>query len=99
MNVAYIFLATIFYIATPDLKENLYSWQITFNSFEKCEQFFDAYGASLMNGVIDHGTNKYGQQVGLEYLSCAKVTIDPQSLIDGDTHPKILEQRVMYKGS
>ena len=52
-----------------------------------------------MNGVIDHGTNKYGQQVGLEYLSCAKVTIDPQSLIDGDTHPKILEQRVMYKGS
>ena len=45
MNVAYIFLATIFYIATPDIKENLYSWQITFNSFEKCEQFFDAYGA------------------------------------------------------
>ena len=34
MNVAYIFLATIFYIATPDIKENLYSWQITFNSFD-----------------------------------------------------------------
>ena len=46
---------------------------------------------------VNEMTNAPGQQVGLDYLSCAKVTIDPQSLIDGNTHPKILDQRVMYK--
>ena len=67
--ITYIFLATLFYTAQPEVKENLYSWQLTFNSYEKCEQFYDRYGANLLNGVLDHGTKKYGKSLDVEYLS------------------------------
>ena len=39
-TVTYIFLATLFYVANPDIKENLYSYQVQFGNMEQCEQFF-----------------------------------------------------------
>ncbi|MAS63613.1 MAG: hypothetical protein CL815_00100 [Coraliomargarita sp.] len=93
--ITYIFLATLFYTAQPEVKENLYSWQLTFNSYEKCEQFYDRYGANLLNGVLDHGTKKYGKSLDVEYLSCAMVEIDTR-LTQEQQHPKVIGQKVMY---
>ena len=87
-----IFLATLFYLSEPAKKENLYSWQITFDSFERCEMFFDNYGDKLLNGVVDHGTKKFGKPIGVEYLSCAMVEVSPNF-----TQPRILGQKIMYQ--
>ena len=88
----FIFLATLFHLSEPAKKENLYSWQITFESFERCEMFFDDYGDKLLNGVVDHGSKKYGNPMGVEYLSCAMVEVSPNS-----TQPRILGQKIMYQ--
>lgn len=88
----FIFLATLFYLSEPAKKENLYSWQITFDSFESCEMFFDNYGDKLLNGVVDHGTKKFGKPIGVEYLSCAMVEVSPNF-----TQPRILGQKIMYQ--
>ena len=93
----FIFLATLFYLSEPAKKENLYSWQITFNSFSQCEQFFNEYGAKLLNGVQDHAKRTYGRDAQVEYLSCAQVEIDPSMLEEGNTQPKVIGQTVMYK--
>ena len=94
-TVTYIFLATLFYIGQPEIKENLYSYQIQFNDLKQCEQFFDIYGDKLLNGVVDHGTKKYNTQIGVEYLSCAKVRMD----LTVSTQPTVLEQKVMYEAN
>tara|TARA_B100000941_G_C28451410_1_gene525271 strand:- start:709 stop:1002 length:294 start_codon:yes stop_codon:yes gene_type:complete len=94
-TVTYIFLATLFYVANPDIKENLYSYQVQFGNMEQCEQFFDEFGDKLLNGVVNHGTQKYNTQIGVEYLSCAKVQMD----LTKSTQPTILDQKVMYKAS
>jgi len=96
-GITYILLATLFFTATPDKKENLYSWQLTFSNYEKCISFFDHYGDKLLNGVMDHGKLKYGEDVGVEYMSCAMVKVDPQALINGFTEPEVLGQRVVYQ--
>ena len=91
-NITFIFLATLFYISEPANKENLYSWQITFDSYQRCEQFFNGYGDKLLNGVVDHGTKKFGEPVGVEYLSCAMVEVSPSL-----TQPRVIGQKVMYQ--
>ena len=91
-SIAIIFLVTLFNIEQPTEKENLYSWQITFNDFAQCESFFNEYGDKLMNGVIDHAKREYDKDMQIEYLSCAKVEIDANN-----THPIVLDQKVMYK--
>ena len=96
-GITYILLATLFYTANPEVKENLYSWQLTFSNYEKCTEFFDQYGAELLNGVMDHGRTKYGAEVGVEYMSCAMVKLDPQQLIDGSTQPEVIGQKVVYQ--
>tara|TARA_B100001057_G_C22706475_1_gene893959 strand:+ start:258 stop:560 length:303 start_codon:yes stop_codon:yes gene_type:complete len=96
-GITYILLATLFYTATPDIKENLYSWQLNFSSYEKCTTFFDQFGDKLLNGVMDHAKKKYGKDVGVEYMSCAMVRVDPQALINGFTEPEILGQKVVYQ--
>ena len=95
-TIAIIFLATLSYIEEPTKKENLFSWQITFDSYAKCERFFDSYGAHLMNGVVDHARRQYDQELQVDYLACAKVEIDANKIAEGDTQPTILDQRVMY---
>ena len=92
-TVTVIFLATLFYVASPEVKENLYSYQLMFNNYSECELFFDEYGDKLLNGVMDHGTQKYGQQVGVDYLSCAKVKVNLQ--MPGD--PEVIGQKVLYQ--
>jgi|TARA_B110000444_G_C18694492_1_gene525895 hypothetical protein len=95
-TIAIIFLATLSYIEEPTKKENLFSWQITFNSYAKCQTFFDRYGAHLMNGVIDHARRQYEQELQVDYLACAKVELDANRIAEGNTEPKIIDQRVMY---
>ena len=92
-TVTFIFLATLFYVGQPEVKENLFSYALTFTSYEQCETFFDDYGDKLLNGVIDHGTNTYGQEVGIDYFACAKVAINMQ--MPGE--PEVLGQKVMYQ--
>ena len=91
-SLTVIFLATLFYVNTPDVKENLYSWQIQFSDYQQCEQFFDIYGGKLLNGVMNHGKMVYGKDVGVDYLSCAEVIIDPTQ-----QRPQIVGQKVMYE--
>ena len=95
-TIVIIFLATLSYIEEPANKENLFSWQITFDSYAKCETFFDSYGAHLMNGVVDHAKRQFSKELQVDYLACAKVELDANRLAEGDTQPKILDQKVMY---
>ena len=96
-GITFILLATLFYTATPEVKENLYSWQLTFSSYEKCTMFFDQYGDKLLNGVMDHGKIKYGTDMGVEYMSCAMVKVDPEVLITGATQPDVPGQKGVYQ--
>lgn len=95
-TIVIIFLATLSYIEEPANKENLFSWQITFDSYAKCETFFDSYGAHLMNGVVDHAKRQFSKELQVDYLACAKVELDANRLAEGNTQPKILDQKVMY---
>ncbi|MBJ34103.1 MAG: hypothetical protein CMC89_05185 [Flavobacteriaceae bacterium] len=97
LSITYIFLATLFFYATPDVKENLYSWQLTFDSFENCQKFYDQYGDKLLNGLLDHGKKKYGEEMGIDYLACAMVEIDPQKVMEGTEHPNVMHQLPVYE--
>ena len=92
-TITIIFLATLYYVASPEVKENLYSYQLMFNSYDQCEMFFDDYSDELLNGLMDHGKMKYGQEVGVDYLSCAQVKVNLQ--MPGD--PEVIGQKVMYQ--
>ena len=41
---------------------------------------------------MNHGKMVYGKDVGVEYLSCAEVIIDPTQ-----TRPQVVGQKVMYE--
>ena len=73
------------------VKENVYSWQITFNTYQECELFYETYNASLLNGLLNHGRKQYGKNMGVDYLSCAKVEID-----ENFPEPNVLGQKVLY---
>ena len=53
-TVVVIFLATLLYAENPQKSENLYSWQIQFSNFDKCQMFYEEYEAELLNGLLDH---------------------------------------------
>tara|TARA_A100001011_G_C14025807_1_gene721426 strand:- start:87 stop:380 length:294 start_codon:yes stop_codon:yes gene_type:complete len=90
-TITIIYLATLFYSTSPTEKENVYSWQITFNTYQECELFYDSYNANLLNGLLNHGKEKYGKKMGVDYLSCAKVEID-----ENFPEPHVLGQKVLY---
>ena len=95
-SIAIIFLVTLFNIEQPTEKDNLYSWQITFNDFAQCESFFNEYGDKLMNGVIDHAKREYNKDMQIEYLSCAKVEIDANNIqIDLFEKPVLNKEFIM----
>ena len=71
---AIIFLATVSYISEPNKTENLYSYQLQFESYDRCVMFFNQYNAQLLNGLLDHSKSKFGE-VQIDYLSCAEVEI------------------------
>ena len=58
-TITIIYLATLFYNVNPAVKENVYSWQITFNTYQECESFYETYNASLLNGLLNHGRERY----------------------------------------
>ena len=58
-TVVVIFLATLLYAENPQKSENLYSWQIQFSNFDKCQMFYEEYEAELLNGLLDHSKQKY----------------------------------------
>tara|TARA_B100002019_G_scaffold263350_1_gene251360 strand:+ start:787 stop:1071 length:285 start_codon:yes stop_codon:yes gene_type:complete len=88
---AIIFLATVSYISEPNKTENLYSYQLQFESYDRCVMFFNQYNAQLLNGLLDHSKSKFGE-VQIDYLSCAEVEITT----DLDT-PKVIGQRPLYE--
>ena len=90
-GITFIFLATLLYAGDPQKTENLYSWQITFQSYDQCKLFYDAYQADILNGLLDHGTKKFGK-IEIDYLAWAEVELDFNK-----KHPKVLSQVEMYK--
>tara|TARA_B100000683_G_C12228304_1_gene448024 strand:- start:60 stop:353 length:294 start_codon:yes stop_codon:yes gene_type:complete len=91
-TVVVIFLATLLYPQDPQKFENLYSWQIQFSNFEKCETFYQEYEAELLNGLLTHARMKHDTEMGIDYVSCALVEMDSTK-----RDPIVLDQRVMYK--
>lgn len=90
-GITVIFLATLLYTGDPQKTENLYSWQITFQSYDQCKLFYNEYQADILNGLLDHGTKKFGK-IEVDYLACAEVELDFNK-----KHPKVLSQIEMYK--
>ena len=88
---AIIFLATLSYIDNPDKTENLYSYQLQFQSYDQCLKFYNDFEAKLLNGLLDHGTTKYGN-IQIDYVSCAEVEITP-----GSDKPTVLGQIPVYE--
>tara|TARA_B100001287_G_C22604802_1_gene492178 strand:+ start:464 stop:754 length:291 start_codon:yes stop_codon:yes gene_type:complete len=91
-TVVVIFLATLIYADDPNKSENLYSWQMQFPTFEKCQLFYKEYEANLLNGLLDHSKQKYNTQLNIDYVSCALVEMD---MLQKD--PKVIGQRIMYQ--
>ena len=91
-TVVVIFLATLLYAEDPKKSENLYSWQIQFSNFDKCQMFYQDYEAELLNGLLDHSKQKYKARMDIDYVSCALVEMD-MTMKD----PKVIGQKVMYK--
>jgi|TARA_B100000085_G_scaffold266410_1_gene275060 hypothetical protein len=91
-TVVVIFLATLLYAEDPKKSENLYSWQIQFSNFDKCQMFYQEYEAELLNGLLDHSKQKYKARMDIDYVSCALVEMD-MTMKD----PKVIGQKVMYK--
>tara|TARA_B100000035_G_C20868129_1_gene494922 strand:- start:218 stop:511 length:294 start_codon:yes stop_codon:yes gene_type:complete len=91
-TVVVIFLATLLYAEDPKKSENLYSWQIQFSNFDKCQMFYQEYEAELLNGLLDHSKQKYKARMDVDYVSCALVEMD-MTMKD----PKVIGQKVMYK--
>ena len=90
-GITIIFLATLLYTGEPEKSENLYSWQITFPSYDQCKIFYEEYKADILNGLLTHGRQKFGN-IEVDYLACAEVELDFQK-----KHPKVLSQIEMYK--
>ena len=91
-TVVVIFLATLLYAEDPKKSENLYSWQIQFSNFDKCQMFYQEYEAELLNGLLDHSKQKYKARMDIDYVSCALVEMD-MTMKD----PKVIGQKVMFK--
>tara|TARA_B100001057_G_scaffold340547_1_gene341331 strand:- start:940 stop:1230 length:291 start_codon:yes stop_codon:yes gene_type:complete len=91
-TVVVIFLATLIYADDPDRSENLYSWQMQFPTFEKCQLFYQEYEANLLNGLLDHSKQKYKAQLNIDYVSCALVEMDM-----AQKDPKVIGQKIMYQ--
>ena len=91
-SVVVIFLATLLYAEDPKKSENLYSWQMQFSNFDKCQMFYKEYEAELLNGLLDHSKQKYKARMDIDYVSCALVEMD-MTMKD----PKVIGQKVMYK--
>tara|TARA_B100000925_G_C21787229_1_gene378917 strand:+ start:105 stop:398 length:294 start_codon:yes stop_codon:yes gene_type:complete len=91
-TVVVIFLATLLYAEDPKKSENLYSWQIQFSNFDKCQMFYQEYEAELLNGLLDHSKQKYKARMDIDYVSCALVEMDMKM-----KDPKVIGQKVMYK--
>ena len=91
-TVVVIFLATLLYAEDPKKSENLYSWQIQFSNFDKCQMFYQEYEAELLNGLLDHSKQKYKARMDIDYVSCALVEMDMTM-----KQPKVIGQKVMYK--
>ena len=91
-SVVVIFLATLLYAEDPKKSENLYSWQMQFSNFDKCQMFYQEYEAELLNGLLDHSKQKYKARMDIDYVSCALVEMD-MTMKD----PKVIGQKVMYK--
>lgn len=88
---AVILLATISYTKEPSKTENLYSYQLQFGSYDQCLKFYNDFEAKLLNGLLDHGTTKYGN-IQIDYVSCAEVEITP-----GLDKPTVLGQIPVYE--
>ena len=87
---AVIFLATLSYIGDEDKTENLYSYQLQFESYQQCIHFYNNNTAKLLNGLLDYGKEKYGD-IQIQYLSCAEVEITPNLDI-----PNVIGQKPVY---
>ena len=88
---AVIFLATLSYIGDEERTENLYSYQLQFGSYDECIHFYNNNSANLLNGLLEHGKEKYGD-IQIEYLSCAEVEITPTLSV-----PNVIGQKPIYK--
>ncbi|MBR19854.1 MAG: hypothetical protein CMA64_06875 [Euryarchaeota archaeon] len=92
-SIAIIFLATLIYTNDPSKTENLYSWQLQFHSYDKCTEFYNKYQAEILNGLLDHGREKYNAVMEIDYLACGMVEMDFQK----NSNPKVIGQKEMYK--
>ena len=88
---AIIFLATLNYVGDKDRTENLFSYQLQFQSYNECVSFYNSYQANLLNGLLEHGRQKFGD-IEIDYISCAEVEITTDMEI-----PKVIGQKPVYK--
>ena len=88
---AIIFLATLSYIDNPNKTENLYSYQLQFQSYNQCSKSYEDYQDKLLNGLLGHGIEKFGN-MQIDYVSCAEVEITSDLEI-----PIVLGQKPVYQ--
>ena len=92
-----IFLATLFYVQTPEVKENLYSWQIQFSSYEQCEQFYHQNKNNLIPGVIEYSKTYNGEELTLSEMGCSKTQIPVSPHNYDQDIPEPSEFRPLYQ--
>jgi len=55
--------------------QQVISWNLPFANFEMCTQFFRKNDQVLKEGVITHGTEKYGKTPYIKEMGCVRAEV------------------------
>ena len=83
MKFAILFYAVFTIVGSVDQKEMI-SWGLTFDSHEKCIQFYNTNSEKLIAGVKDHASKHYKLDLHLTELGCAQAISNFDEVIPED---------------
>ena len=81
IKVAILLYAILLY---PDgeREQQVISWNLPFQSYQQCHNFYLQNATNLKDGVIVHGNSQYEQGMTLQEMGCTRV------ILSGDGPPK-----------
>ena len=100
MKFAILFYAVFTIVGSADEKEMI-SWGLTFDSHEKCIQFYNTNSEKLIAGVKDHASKHYKLDLHLTELGCAQAISNFDDVIpeDEDRPAQVSMKIPLFNGS
>ena len=100
MKFAILFYAVFTIVGSVDKKEMI-SWGLTFDSHEKCIQFYNNNSKKLLDGVKDHARKQYKLDLHLTELGCAQAISNfEEEIPEGVDRPAQVSMKIpLFTGS